>query len=48
MAYVDAEQIESFVDDVASHTESFEEMLVVFGQLFMKLRGKSDTESKQV
>ena len=34
----DVEQTESFVDDVASHTQSFEEMLVVLTQLFMKLR----------
>ena len=32
------EQTESFVDDVASHTQSFEEMLVVLRHLFMKLR----------
>ena len=34
----DVEQTESFVDDVASHTQSFQEMLVVLRQLFMKLR----------
>ena len=34
----DVEQTESFVDDVASHTQSLEEMLVVLRQLFMKLR----------
>ena len=34
----DVEQTESFVDDFASHTQSFQEMLVVLRQLFMKLR----------
>ena len=34
----DVKQTESLVDDIASHTQSFEEMLVVLGQLFMKLR----------